>query len=469
MSINKLCFAVTPVMPITFDASLSYYETLMKMVGSQNDVIEEVNRQETEIDQIQVDVAKIDQMQEEIVKQGTKIDGIQDNISTLQSTLNTTVSNLNAMNFNYTPAYTDLKITLGENGQISWAQQNTLILIPANMQSGSGLGYSINSGSITVGKSQKLYLYLLTNGTSNSQIVTSNKPPLTINRDIQPAYPNYFALGFVDGINSIFVPYACYYINNKLTYPYENLNNTTLLDELDTTVDSHTTQISGISSQLTTTTNTANSALTTATNAQSEARTALSTANDAASSAATALSRANDANNTASQANTTATQNSTSITKIRQVVDGLSTVSPLPAILPMESELSFYVEQLEGTTTLRLTTYPESTPRVTLLDVNATSSTNRITINVVPIPASAPLTLSMSTSGTKYCLMLDSNGQLRVATTAGTDSYSVCVGVCDFINQSAGYPMWRLFVPCRFANGDGNTVNLAPGQYMELV
>lgn len=247
-------------MPITFDASLSYYETLMKVIGSQNNVIEEVNQQETEIDQIQADIAGIDQMQEEIVKLGTKIDGIQANISSLQSKLNATVSDLNAMNFNYTPAYTNLKITLGKNGQISWAQQNTLILIPANAQSGNGLGYSVNSGSITVGKAQRVYLYLLTNGAGISQIVTSNNPPLTINRDVQPAYPNYFALGFIDGFNSIFVPYACFYVNNKLTCPYENLNNTTLLDELDSTVDRHSTQISGLSSQLTTTTNTANDA-----------------------------------------------------------------------------------------------------------------------------------------------------------------------------------------------------------------
>lgn len=259
MSIKKLCFAVTPVMPITFDASLSYYETLMKLVGSQNNIIDEVNQQETEIDQIQTDITQI---QGDIAKHESEIERIQadigeieDDISTMQPTLNDTVANLTAMYFNYTPAYTNLKITLGENGQISWAQQNTLILIPANAQSGNGLGYSINSGSVTVGKSQRLYLYLLTNGTSNSQIVTSNNPPLTINRDIQPAYPNYFALGFIDGFNSIFVPYACFYVNDKLTCPYENLNNTTLLDELDSAVDSHSTQISGLSSQLTTTTN----------------------------------------------------------------------------------------------------------------------------------------------------------------------------------------------------------------------
>lgn len=268
MSIKKLCFAVTPVMPITFDASLSYYETLMKIVGSQNNVIEEVNQQETEID------------------------GIQANISSLQSKLNATVSNLNAMNFNYTPAYTNLKITLGENGQISWAQQNTLILIPANAQSGNGLGYSVNSGSITVGKAQRVYLYLLTNGTGISQIVTSNNPPLTINRDVQPAYPNYFALGFIDGIDSIFVPYACFYVNNKLTYPYENLNNTTLLDELHSTVDNLTTQIAAMSSQLTDTTNKANTALTQASNAVATAGTALSTANDAHSVASSANAKA---------------------------------------------------------------------------------------------------------------------------------------------------------------------------------
>lgn len=298
MPISKLCFAVTPVMPITFDASLSYYETLMKVVGSQNDVIEEVNQQETEIDQIQADITQI---QGDIAKHESEIERIQadigeveDDISTMQPTLNDTAANLTAMNFNYTPAYTNLKITLGENGQISWAQQNTLILIPANAKSGNGLGYSVNSGSVTVGKSQRLYLYLLTNGTSNSQIVTSNNPPLTINRDIQPAYPNYFALGFIDGFNSLFIPYACFYINDKWTYPYENLNNTTLLNNLDTTVDNHTTQISGISSQLTTTTNTANTALTKSENANVNASIALSTANDASTVASSANAKAQD-------------------------------------------------------------------------------------------------------------------------------------------------------------------------------
>lgn len=254
-------------MPMTFDASLSDYETLMKVVAKANETVDEVNTLEYNVQELQVQVNEQGQ-----------------DINELKQELQSTNTNLQALYFNYTPAYTNLKITIEEKGQISWAQQNDLFLVPANAQSGNALNYAVNSGSVTVTQTQRLYLYLLANSTGISQVVTSNNPPLTINLNIQSGNPNYFALGFIDGFNSVFVPYACYYINNKMTYPYENLNNTTLLDELHSTVDNLTTQIAAISSQLTTTTNTANSALSTATNAQADAGVALSTANDAATS-----------------------------------------------------------------------------------------------------------------------------------------------------------------------------------------